>query len=307
MVRQSAIISHNELQTCHNVNNIYLCDKQGVLKTDISSTCLGALYQQEFTIAQKLCPFQVSNAEETVKQLLNNWFIALTTRKMMAPVTCYNGTNSELSLQAGVKKFYLSPGCQTKLDQHFVISDMSLRIDSDIMTFEWPWDNTELLDSLDDLTNQLQQSGITTPTLEEIIQISQERRTCPSLISFSILAASTLLISLCLAISIFIAKRKFSSITAKLLCNLPDYHALLNTSIASTTKSILRRPSTRSTKSTHTRQPFSKSSPNLQDSIASSHTLNDTDNEEEEQLFYEPHPTPKTKPRHISRSNSMRL
>jgi hypothetical protein len=136
MVRQSAIISHNKLQTCHNVNNIYLCDKQGVLKTDILTTCLGALYQQEFNIAQKLCPFQVSNAEETVKQLLNNWFIVFTTRKMMAPVTCYNGTNSELSLHAGVKKFYLSPGCQTKLDQHFVISDMSLRVDSDIMTFE---------------------------------------------------------------------------------------------------------------------------------------------------------------------------
>jgi hypothetical protein len=40
------------------------------------------------------------------------------------------------------------------LDQHFVISDMSLRVDSDIMTFEWPWDDTELLDSLDDLTDQ---------------------------------------------------------------------------------------------------------------------------------------------------------
>jgi uncharacterized protein YoxC len=307
MVRQSAIISHNDLQTCHNVNNIYLCDKQGVLKTDISSTCLGALYQQEFSIAQKLCPFQVSNAEETVKQLLNNWFIALTTRKMMAPVTCYNGTNSELSLQAGVKKFYLSPGCQTKLDQHFVISDMSLRIDSDIMTFEWPWDNSELIDSLDDLTNQLQQSGITTPTLEEIIQISQERRTRPSWISFSILAAFVLLISMCLAISIFIARRKFSTITNKILSKLPDYHNLLNRSITTTAKSILRRPSTRSTKSTNTRRAFSKSSPNLHDSNTSSQNFHDSDNEEEEHLFYEPQPPPKSKPRHISRSNSMRL
>jgi hypothetical protein len=147
-------------------------------------------------------------------------------------------------------------------------------------------------------------------TLEEIIQISQERRTRPSWLSFILLATSVALISTCFGYAIFIVKRKFATITMDIFKRRSDY-LLLNgiSSIKSAMKSILRRPSVRSARSTIQRK-IAKSSPNLHAYTTSSRTLHDdnSDNDDnEEQLYYQQTSTPATKPRHLPRSHSIRL
>jgi hypothetical protein len=181
--RLATVLNYVDLMACHNVNNIYLCEQQGVLKTNINSTCLGSLYLQDFESAKLLCPLKIHDSEEIVEQLLNNWFLAYSPKALMAPVICHNGTNSEIHLKVGINSFHLSPGCRTKLKNHVVISDISLKESMDMMHYEWTWDAQSLstipLYEIDPITNELQTNGLTQPTFAELLMVSNERKRTP--------------------------------------------------------------------------------------------------------------------------------
>jgi hypothetical protein len=176
--RLATVLNYVDLMACHNVNNIYLCEQQGVLKTNINSTCLGSLYLQDFESAKLLCPLKIHDSEEIVEQLLNNWFLAYSPKALMAPVICHNGTNSEIHLKTGINSFHLSPGCRTKLKNHVVISDISHKESMDMMHYEWTWDAQSLstipLHEVDPITNELQTNGLTQPTFAELLMVSNE-------------------------------------------------------------------------------------------------------------------------------------
>jgi hypothetical protein len=81
-------------------------------------------------------------------------------------------------LRKGINNFHLSPGCKTKLNHHVVISDLSLKLDGDMMHYEWSWDPQTFdqipKDDIDPLTNELQLNGLTNPTFSELLQVSSE-------------------------------------------------------------------------------------------------------------------------------------
>jgi hypothetical protein len=141
------------------------------------------LYLQDFESAKLLCPLKIHDSEEIVEQLLNNWFLAYSPKALMAPVICHNGTNSEIHLKVGINSFHLSPGCQTKLKNHVVISDISLKESMDMMHYEWTWDAQSLstipLYEIDPITNELQTNGLTQPTFAELLMVSNERKRTP--------------------------------------------------------------------------------------------------------------------------------
>jgi hypothetical protein len=183
LTRLATVLNYVDLMSCHNVNNIYLCEQQGVLKTNINGTCLGSLYLQDFEMAKQLCPLKIHDAEEMVEQLLNNWFLAYSPKSLMAPVICHNGTNSEIHLKKGFNNFHLSPGCKTKLEHHVVVSDISLKLDGDMMHYEWTWDQNSFdiipTEDIDPLTNEMQRNGLTNPSFSELLQVSMERKRTP--------------------------------------------------------------------------------------------------------------------------------
>jgi hypothetical protein len=170
--RLSTQINYVDLMQCHNVNNIYLCDKQGVLRTSVNSTCLGSLYLHDFEQAQHLCPFHIYDSGEIVRQLTDNWFLIYSPQSQMAPITCSNGSHADCHVPAGVSRLYVSSRCRTQLKSHLLISDVSLRVDTDLMHFEWNWNDDSLYaidrTTLDTLTNKLQSAGIANPSIHDL-------------------------------------------------------------------------------------------------------------------------------------------
>ena len=70
--RYSAQLSAMDLLGCHIINNIYLCERHGVLNSDLNTTCLvGSLYTQDFKAVKKLCELEIHKTGEIVYQLLN--------------------------------------------------------------------------------------------------------------------------------------------------------------------------------------------------------------------------------------------
>ena len=178
--RYSAQFSATDLLGCHMVNNIYLCERHGVLNSNLNSTCLGSLYMQDFDAVKRFCALEIHRTGEIVHQLLNNWYLVYTPSSQTIPISCFNGTQSERHISKGTSQIYISPGCRAHLDSHLIISDISVKLETDLLHFEWRWDEVSLegLDS-DTISPQLallEESGLFRPTLSDLHELNLHQR-----------------------------------------------------------------------------------------------------------------------------------
>jgi hypothetical protein len=138
-------LSSTDLLSCHRVNQIFMCDSFGVMSKRFNNTCLGALYMQQFTAAQTLCPFKVVPVEERVYQLRKGHFIAYLPGYTTVNVQCRDGTASEMHLKKGTQQLHIPPGCQGTFPNHLVTSDWSVQLNDSIIHYEWDWDPINFL------------------------------------------------------------------------------------------------------------------------------------------------------------------
>ena len=166
--RYSAQLSSVDLLGCHQVNNVYLCERHGVLGKQLNNSCLGAMYLQDFDLVQELCSLQITPAIEVVRQLQDNWFLVFSPSPQTAYISCRNGTNNEAYFKTGITKTYLSPGCKMNLNFHLLQSDFSLQLPDEFVNFQWDWDTTPVIDSLEQDMEILKEAGNLKPTLKDI-------------------------------------------------------------------------------------------------------------------------------------------
>jgi len=197
-------LSTTDLMDCLKVNQVYVCERHGVLTKDLNSTCVGALYLQDFAGAQELCQIQVTPTQEIVFQMLGNWFLIFSPQPYTAEIFCGNGSRSRFFIGNGVSKHHLSPGCQAEFKHHVLISNNAVRLDSDIMHFEWHWEdkffNTNDVNEIITNVQALQASGTSQPTLNDLNHLKLNRRSALSyifqLISFVLSTVATSLVTI---------------------------------------------------------------------------------------------------------------
>jgi hypothetical protein len=171
--RYSAQLSSVDLLGCHAINNIYLCERHGVLGKQLNDSCLGVLYLQNFQLAQELCPLHIRPAGEVVRQLLDNWFLIFSPEPQTAYVSCRNGTENEAYIKSGITRTFLSPGCKMNLNRHLLQADFSLSLPEDIVNFQWDWDVSDIIPDLEDDMQYLYQTGVTDPTLQDLVEVKK--------------------------------------------------------------------------------------------------------------------------------------
>ena len=64
--RLSTHLSSVDLLGCHRMNQVFMCDRFGVLSKQFNSTCLGSLFNQDFVTARSICRFEVVPVAEKV-------------------------------------------------------------------------------------------------------------------------------------------------------------------------------------------------------------------------------------------------
>jgi hypothetical protein len=100
---------------------------------------------QKFEAAQNLCKSKVIPVEEQVNQLRKGLFVIYVPEAATASIKCRNGTHSEVHLRKGTQQVTISPGCQGFFTEHMVTSDYSVKLDSNILHFDWDWDPVTFL------------------------------------------------------------------------------------------------------------------------------------------------------------------
>jgi hypothetical protein len=171
--RYSAQLSSVDLLGCHLINKIYLCERHGVLGKQLNDSCLGALYLQNFDLAQEICPLHIRPATEVVKQLRDNWFLIFSPTPQTAYVSCRNGTENEAYIKSGITRTFLSSGCKMNLRYHLLQSDFSLSLPDDIVNFHWDWDISDLLSNIEDDMAVIYEQGNSDPTLQDLLEVKK--------------------------------------------------------------------------------------------------------------------------------------
>ena len=179
--KKSMELRYVDLLGCHQVNQVYLCEQQGVMRNDLNTSCLGALYLHDFSAAAQLCHLTVHTSGEVVQQLPGNRFLAYSPVDLLAPVTCINTTKAQadIHLLPGVNEFFLQPGCRTSLRQHLLISDLILKPMDEFIHYDWKWDSgsaSDLRKALSESSLQsLQNHGLFLPTIRDLQQFQVTR------------------------------------------------------------------------------------------------------------------------------------
>jgi hypothetical protein len=137
-------LSSADLTSCHRINQVFMCDSFGVMSRRFNDTCLGALYMQKFGVVKDLCKFKVVPMSEQVYQVKKGLFLVYAPEPRNADLVCRNTshpeTHLELHLAKGTQQIRIPSGCQAHFAEHLATSDYSIRLDSEIVHFEWDWD-----------------------------------------------------------------------------------------------------------------------------------------------------------------------
>ena len=208
-------LTATELMACHQVNHFYFCERNGVLSKDEDFTCLGALYNSKYDLAQKVCSFHIEPVREYIYQLLDNWFIIYTASAITIPTKCRNGTTKELFIPKAISKFHLSAGCSAQFPKHKIFSDLSIKLPTDFIHLNWEWEPiTELLQTSDGHGIQpelarLTEFGIGRPRLADLQNLLMNAKRIPSwgFNIFSVSAIFVLIIVLFIIVFIIIRCR----------------------------------------------------------------------------------------------------
>ena len=178
--RLSAHLSSVDLLGCHRMNQVFMCERFGVLSKQFNSTCLGSLFNQDFVTARSICRFEIVPVAEKVYQLKKNWFATFLPAPATVPVKCRNGTVTDLHLPRGPSRIHLSPGCEAAFNHHHVFADLSIKMPAETLHFDWEWDPLDLLHMPQtDISKELQrlrEFGIHRPVLTDLQYMSSEHQ-----------------------------------------------------------------------------------------------------------------------------------
>jgi len=171
--RYAVQLSSTDLMGCFRANQMFMCERFGVLNRGYNDTCLGALYNQQFVTAQNLCRFEIAPIAERVYQLEKHHFLIYLPAPLTIPIRCRNGTTTEKHLAKGHQEVFISPGCEAEFHQHKIMTDTSITFPADVIHFEWVWDQIKITNFMDpadlpaDLV-KLAETGISRPTLADL-------------------------------------------------------------------------------------------------------------------------------------------
>ena len=135
--RFSIEMSAVHLLGCHRVNQVYMCERSGVLNRYLNDTCLGSLYMQDLEGATTLCEMAILPIGETVLQLQDNWYLVHSPISLTSHIDCLNSSASEVFVRRGINRIHVSPSCRLHLTSHVLISNFAVTLDTVIKHYEW--------------------------------------------------------------------------------------------------------------------------------------------------------------------------
>lgn len=139
LTRDFQVLSQTDLANCVQRNHVYLCDKQHVVKHDLSSTCLGSLYLRMEAGVRQHCKFERRPVQETVFQLTDTDHLVYSPELQTSTIFCRNGSQETVHLGL-TTKIHVPENCYVKFAKHTIYSTSTSRFSAPPLQYAWTWD-----------------------------------------------------------------------------------------------------------------------------------------------------------------------
>jgi hypothetical protein len=136
-----ATISQLRISTCKQYNYYLFCGNPLVLNKKINSTCLGAIYSQNFEQLKSICPAVFFQPSETITEITSNEYILYTTQPQTIQVTCKDKT-THIAVQ-GSHHLTLKSPCEVSTNEHIIRTGFTLSVDEEVKQWPWNWNISE--------------------------------------------------------------------------------------------------------------------------------------------------------------------
>ncbi len=133
------LLSSSDLQTCNKMGDTYFCKGRNVLLTDLTKTCLGALYLADAKNIQDRCKFFIGGAQEKILHLDSNTYVVYSLGKINTNHVCPKA-KSILAVQiSSGQTVRINPSCYIRTMDHIFTADESEEIEIHSKWLDWTW------------------------------------------------------------------------------------------------------------------------------------------------------------------------
>jgi len=114
------VLSSTDLRSCIEMGEIYFCKGRNVLLTDLTKTCLGALYLVNSRNIQARCKFSICRAQEKICHLDSNTYVVYSLGKISTNHVC-SKANSIFAVQiSSWQTVRINPSCYSRTMGHII-------------------------------------------------------------------------------------------------------------------------------------------------------------------------------------------
>jgi len=132
-------LSSTDLQACNKMGETYFCKGRNVLMTDLTKTCLGALYLADNKNIHGRCKFSVRGAQEKIFRLDSNTYVVYSLGKISTNHICPKAkTISAVQISSG-QTVRINPSCYIRTMDHIITADDSEEITIHSKWLDWTW------------------------------------------------------------------------------------------------------------------------------------------------------------------------
>jgi len=132
---QYKLLTVSDLSTCIHKNKVYLCDKPNYLRTKLSNSCVGAIYEKNKQAARRHCEYEKRPFVETVHQIETSTFILFSPERYTARFSCH--ASSATADITEVNRVYVAPGCHLQVRDHILFSSNHFAMHGNTEIYNW--------------------------------------------------------------------------------------------------------------------------------------------------------------------------
>ena len=143
-------LTQSELDRYSKYGQYFFGDSALILERSINSSCLGAIYAQDFSNLKKVCPVKFLKSNENFHKIASNVFLFWTSEPQTVQIKCESATN-HMAVQQN-EKITLASNCAIITKSHIIRSGQDLNVEAKIK--QWPanWNVSQLLFDLEPAT-----------------------------------------------------------------------------------------------------------------------------------------------------------
>lgn len=153
-----AALDNSVIATSYKFGELHFPKSPLILKKHLQDSCLGSIYQQNYTNLQRKCPVVFFQLTEMVEVFTSNTFMFYTNKPQTIRISCTDTKRQQHFAVESQKLIVLNKGCQALTDKHTFRTGYDLSVDDDVQRWPTIWNISDVLFDVD------------AKTLEQVVQ-----------------------------------------------------------------------------------------------------------------------------------------